>query len=84
MLLNDDLLIKIMKDRCLGTIDQAIHYLDICHQLERIGDHATNIAEDVYFIAEADIIKHNYEKYIFGDEEETEDSDDDDNDDNDD
>lgn len=78
--INDGLVINIMK-KDASSIEQAVHYLDICHQLERIGDHATNIAEDVYFIAEADIIKHNYEKYIFDGEEETEDSDSDNDDD---
>jgi len=66
--LNDAILIQVMRNNP-DSISDAVHYLDICHQLERIGDHATNIAENVYFVAEADIIKHNYEKYIFNDEE---------------
>jgi len=72
---NDQLLIDIMKNDP-NCIDHAVHYLDICHQIERCGDHSTNIAEDVYFIAEADIIKHKYEKYIFTDEDNDEDEDD--------
>jgi len=66
---NDNKLISIMKSNS-ALIEQAVNYLDICHQLERCGDHATNIAEDVFFIAEANIIKHKYEKYIFNEDSE--------------
>jgi phosphate transport system protein len=48
-------------------IDEALAVLEICRHLERIGDHCTNIAEDVYFIVEAQLIKHKYEKYIYSD-----------------
>jgi phosphate uptake regulator len=37
-----------------------------------MGDHATNIAEDVFFIVEAQLIKHKYEKYLMSDEEDEE------------
>lgn len=47
-----------------NKIDEALAILEICRHIERIGDHATNIAEDVYFIVEAQLIKHKYEKYI--------------------
>jgi phosphate uptake regulator len=36
-----------------GTIEPAINLILISRHLERIGDHATNIAEDVIFIVEA-------------------------------
>lgn len=60
-----------------SQIDNALGVLDICRHIERIGDHSTNIAEDVYFIVEAQLIKHKYEKYILNEiaednEEETE------------
>lgn len=64
---NDKKLIEIMKQNP-SNIEQAVDYLDICHQLERCGDHSTNVAEDVFFISEANIIKHKYEKFIFNDE----------------
>ena len=61
---NDEILIKIMQEDP-KFIQEAVTFLEICHQIERCGDHATNVAEDVYFISEAQIVKHNYEKYIY-------------------
>ena len=60
---NRTLLIAAMKEDS-SKIDEALTILEICRHIERIGDHATNIAEDVYFIVEAQLIKHKYEKYI--------------------
>jgi phosphate transport system protein len=40
------------------TITRAIHLMIVCRCLERIGDHATNIAEDVIFMLDARVIKH--------------------------
>ncbi len=39
-------------------IEQLIHYMNISRQLERIGDHACNIAEDVLYMARGDISRH--------------------------
>src|SRR5207237_4615177 len=36
-----------------GTIEPALDLILISRHLERIGDHATNIAEDVIFIVSA-------------------------------
>ena len=73
---NRQILISIMKSDS-SKIDEALSLLEICRHFERIGDHSTNIAEDVYFLVEAQLIKHKYEKYIFDEidednEEETE------------
>jgi len=38
--------------------ESLITLLAITHRLERIGDHACNIAEDVIYMVEADIIRH--------------------------
>jgi len=70
---NHKVLIEIMKED-KNNIEPAVAFLVITRMMERMGDHATNIAEDVYFIVEAQMIKHNYEKFIFnGDEKEDED-----------
>jgi phosphate transport system protein len=68
---NHNILVNIMKQN-REDIQPAVALLVISRQLERLGDHATNIAEDVYFIVEARMVKHKYEKYLFS--EETEDN----------
>jgi phosphate transport system protein len=40
------------------TITKAVHLMIVCRCLERIADHATNIAEDVIFMLDARVIKH--------------------------
>ena len=40
------------------TIMRAAHLMIVCRCLERIADHATNIAEDVIFMVDALVIKH--------------------------
>lgn len=65
---NHKILIDIMKED-KETIEQAVAFLVMSRQLERIGDHSTNIAEDVYFIVEAQTIRHKYEKYFLADQD---------------
>jgi phosphate transport system protein len=45
-----------------GTIQRALALILISRNLERIGDHATNIAEDVIFIMEAKDVRHHREE----------------------
>jgi phosphate transport system protein len=40
------------------TIARAVHLIVVARCLERIADHATNIAEDVIFMVDALVIKH--------------------------
>jgi phosphate transport system protein len=40
------------------TITRAVHLIIVGRCLERIADHATNIAEDVIFLVDALVIKH--------------------------
>ncbi|OGP60736.1 MAG: phosphate transport system regulatory protein PhoU [Deltaproteobacteria bacterium RBG_13_52_11b] len=40
------------------TIERSVHLLIVARCLERIADHATNIAEDVIFMTDALVIKH--------------------------
>ncbi|HCA43256.1 MAG TPA: phosphate transport system regulatory protein PhoU [Bacteroidetes bacterium] len=52
-----DLLINIMEnDKTL--IRPCSHAITLLRNIERLSDHATNIAEDVYFLTDAKIIKH--------------------------
>lgn len=44
-------------------IESLIHLLSASRHLERIADHATNIAEDVIYMAEGRIIRHKTEEY---------------------
>ena len=44
-------------------IESFIHLLSVSRHLERIGDHATNIAEDVIYMAEGKIVRHKTESY---------------------
>ncbi|MBI1933740.1 MAG: phosphate signaling complex protein PhoU [Ignavibacteriales bacterium] len=71
---NRKILISIMKENS-ANIDEALSLLEISRHFERAGDHSTNIAEDVYFIVEAQLIKHKYEKYIYSEIEEDEEED---------
>jgi phosphate transport system protein len=71
---NLDILINIMKENP-DNIDLAVEMINVSRDIERIGDHATNIAEDVFFIVQAQMIKHKYEKYFFSEENEQEDDD---------
>ena len=41
-----------------SDFDQFRNILSISRQLERIADHATNIAEDVIYMAEGEIVRH--------------------------
>jgi phosphate transport system protein len=41
-----------------NTIDRAIHTLYISRYLERIGDLTKNIVEDVIFLEEGDVLRH--------------------------
>lgn len=78
VILSDDIVDKlnaenhaILKDimkQSPDNIEGAVALLVISRELERLADHATNIAEDVFFIVEAQLIKHKYEKYIFSED----------------
>ncbi len=44
-------------------LDQLVHILSTSRHLERVADHATNIAEDVIYMIEGEIVRHRTEDY---------------------
>jgi len=42
-------------------IDPMMHLFSICRHVERVADHATNIAEDVIYLVEGEIVRHQSE-----------------------
>ncbi|OFV98333.1 MAG: phosphate transport system regulatory protein PhoU [Acidobacteria bacterium RIFCSPLOWO2_12_FULL_54_10] len=53
---------KMMKSNP-ATIERGSHLFSVSRHLERIADHATNIAEDVVYMVEGKIIRHRAESY---------------------
>jgi len=45
-------------------MEALIHMLSVSRHLERIADHATNIAEDVIYMCEGQIVRHRSEDYV--------------------
>ena len=56
-----ELLTFMLQDQ--STIEPALDLILISRHLERIGDHATNIAEDVIFIVSARDVRHHAVKH---------------------
>ncbi len=58
--LNDELIqevVDVMKQRP-ELIEPAMHLFSVIRHVERVADHATNIAEDVVYLVEGAIIRH--------------------------
>ena len=55
-----DLVVHMTRDA--GTIEPGIDLVLVSRHLERIGDHATNIAEDVIFMVSARDVRHHQEE----------------------
>ena len=47
-----------------GTIVRALKLMRVAQSLERIGDHATNIAEEIVYLFEARDIRHHQETVV--------------------
>lgn len=45
-------------------MEALIHLLSVSRHLERIGDHASNISEDVIYLIKGDIVRHRTEEYL--------------------
>jgi phosphate transport system protein len=52
-------LIDLMKRRP-ELIEPAMHCFSATRQLERIADHATNVAEDVIYLVQGEIVRHQH------------------------
>ncbi|MEJ2195064.1 MAG: phosphate signaling complex protein PhoU [Ignavibacteriaceae bacterium] len=70
---NRQIIIDIMKQD-VNNVEAGVAMLGISRMMERLGDLSKNIAEDVIFIVEANLIKHKYEKYLFADDDEEDES----------
>ena len=51
-----DILEQIHEDP--GSLEPRIHLFSMSKTIERVADHATNIAEDVVYLVDGDIIRH--------------------------
>ena len=58
-----DLCLRLMKAGRV-SVEDATLYVYAARAVERAGDHATNVAEDVVFIVEGRIVRHNAEARI--------------------
>ena len=47
------------------NIMQALYLLTIIRKVERVGDHITNIAEEIIFYMEAKVLKHGKKSHFF-------------------
>jgi phosphate transport system protein len=65
--LNRDMYIRIQKGirQHPDQIESLIHLLSVSRHLERIADHATNIAEDVVYMIVGEIVRHKTEEYNY-------------------
>ena len=64
--MNRDFFLRIHKEirERPEDVEYLIHQLSISRHLERIADQATNIAEDVIYMIEGEIIRHKAEYYL--------------------
>jgi phosphate transport system protein len=53
-------LLEIMRTRS-DLVEAALHFFSVCRHVERIGDCATNIAEDVLYLVEGEIARHHFD-----------------------
>ena len=46
-------------------VEAALHFFSVCRHVERIGDCATNIAEDVLYLVEGEIARHHFDNISY-------------------
>ena len=49
----------------LGEFEPAMQYFSAARHIERIADHATNIAEDVIYLVDGEIARHKHDEITF-------------------
>ena len=47
-------------------VEPALHCFSASRHVERIADHAENIAEDVIYLVDGDIIRHRHDNFEIG------------------
>ncbi len=47
-----------------ALVEPAMHCFSASRHIERIADHAENIAEDVIYLVDGDIVRHNHNDYF--------------------
>lgn len=47
-----------------ATVERSLHTLSASRSLERMADHATNIAEDVLFMVLGEVARHRFRHYL--------------------
>jgi len=52
-----------------NSIEACAHLIVLTRNIERLADHATNIAEDIVFYVDAKVISHGKKLHLLGDEE---------------
>lgn len=51
-------IVQVLIPKHTDDLEQIIPFLSVSRYLERIADHATNIAEDVIYLIEGEIVRH--------------------------
>lgn len=46
-----------------ARLNVLVHYMGVSRHMERIADHATNIAEDVIYMIEGEIVRHRTDEF---------------------
>ena len=59
---NRELILELRRMMCerKEVVEPALHFFSASRQIERIADHATNIAEDVVYLVDGEITRHQH------------------------
>jgi phosphate transport system protein len=63
----DEINVQVIGELCramqrdASLVEPALHAFSACRHVERIADHATNIAEDVVYLVQGEIARHKHE-----------------------